>query len=94
MSDAPTPRETRRRLGNGIQALESCVTALYVALALRERTYEELLAYALALGGDVDTIAAMAGAGPSPSALRAACAATSGANCAASALASSADGSN
>jgi len=58
----PQPREIRQRLGNGIAALASVVTALYLALAYRDSDFDELLAAAIALGGDVDTIASMAGA--------------------------------
>ena len=42
-------------------ASESCVTALYIALSHREKTFDELLNYTIQVGGDVDTIAAMAG---------------------------------
>ena len=63
--DDATPRPARavaRELGNGIAAVESCVTAVYVGLAFRSRPFMELLDYAIELRGDVDTIAAMAGA--------------------------------
>jgi ADP-ribosylglycohydrolase len=49
-------------LGNGIAAIASCVTSIYVALAFRDRSFHELLDCVTKLGGDVDTIAAMAGA--------------------------------
>jgi len=49
-------------LGNGITADASCVTAIYVALVFREASFDELLEFIIKLGGDVDTIAAMAGA--------------------------------
>lgn len=58
----PTPREIRKQLGNGIAAVDSVITALYLALAHRRADFDELLASAIDLGGDVDTIAAMAGA--------------------------------
>ncbi len=54
------PREVASELGNGIAAVESCVTAVYLALAFRSRTFEELLGFAIELRGDVDTISAMA----------------------------------
>ena len=49
-------------LGNGIAAVESCVTAVYLALTFRDNSFKELLEFAISLRGDVDTIAAMAGA--------------------------------
>jgi len=50
------------QLGNGIAATESVVTAIYVALKFREAAYDDLLEFVISLGGDVDTIAAMASA--------------------------------
>ena len=58
----PTPREVAARLGNGITAPTSCPTALYVALRHLERSFEEMMQFIIACGGDVDTIGAMAGA--------------------------------
>ena len=54
--------KTRSMLGNGIAAQDSVVTAIYTAMSHRERPFEELLLYVRNLGGDVDTIGAMAGA--------------------------------
>ena len=54
------PRTVAAELGNGIAAVDSCVTAVYVALAFRNSSFNELLAFAIGLRGDVDTIAAMA----------------------------------
>jgi poly(ADP-ribose) glycohydrolase ARH3 len=51
-----------KELGNGIAAIQSCVTAIYIALAYREKTFNELMAFTIKVGGDVDTISAMAGA--------------------------------
>ena len=66
LADAPErlrePREVRRELGNGMTALTSCATATYIACAHLTRSFEELLLYARACGGDTDTISAMAGA--------------------------------
>ena len=47
-------------LGNGIEALESVTTAI-ACFALTPRSYEDTIANAIFLGGDTDTIAAMAG---------------------------------
>jgi poly(ADP-ribose) glycohydrolase ARH3 len=57
-----TPTEVRKRLGHGVAAAESCVTALYVAMRFRTAPYLEMHRFVVALGGDVDTIGAMAGA--------------------------------
>ena len=58
----PTATEVRQKLGNGIAAAESCVTALYIALRFLESPYMEMHRFAVQCGGDVDTIGAMAGA--------------------------------
>jgi poly(ADP-ribose) glycohydrolase ARH3 len=58
----PRAAETARQLGNGIAASESCVTALYVALRFIGRPFLEMQQFIISLGGDVDTIGAMAGA--------------------------------
>ena len=49
-------------IGNGITALDSCATALYCALRFREVAFVAMLRFIIECGGDVDTIAAMAGA--------------------------------
>ena len=54
------PRTVAAELGNGIAAVESCVTAVYVALAFRNSSFSELLEFPIKLRGAVDTIAAMA----------------------------------
>lgn len=54
------PRQVAAELGNGVAATESCVTAIYVALAFRGSTFNEILEYTIRLRGDVDTIASMA----------------------------------
>jgi poly(ADP-ribose) glycohydrolase ARH3 len=59
---APSPAEVRRRLGTGIVATESCVTAIHIALRFLDAPFEDLLAFVRVCGGDVDTIGAMAGA--------------------------------
>lgn len=56
------PDFVAQRLGNGIAAAESCVTAVYVAARFLRSPFEELLGFVRALRGDVDTISAMAGA--------------------------------
>lgn len=48
-------------LGNGIEALQSVPTAI-ACFALTPESYEETIGNAIFLGGDTDTIAAMAGA--------------------------------
>jgi ADP-ribosylglycohydrolase len=54
------PRMVAAELGNGIAAAESCVTAVYVALTFRSRSFDKLLEFVIRQRGDVDTIAAMA----------------------------------
>lgn len=48
-------------LGNGIEAQRSVPTAIYCFLK-QPRSYKDTVTYAISLGGDTDTIAAMAGA--------------------------------
>jgi poly(ADP-ribose) glycohydrolase ARH3 len=57
-----TPRSIVRALGNGMTAETSCFTALYLAFRFRHAPFEDMMDFAIACGGDVDTIAAMAGA--------------------------------
>ncbi|HLP85144.1 MAG TPA: ADP-ribosylglycohydrolase family protein [Phycisphaerales bacterium] len=57
-----TPAEVARNLGNGISAVDSCVTALYLALRFREAGFIELQKMVATIRGDADTIGAMAGA--------------------------------
>ena len=60
--DEPATREVSRRLGNGVAASESCVTALYIALRFMKSSFEDMQGFVASCGGDVDTIGAMAGA--------------------------------
>jgi ADP-ribosylglycohydrolase len=55
-------QQVRDQLGNGIAAIDSCVTALYLAISRLDSPFMTLHEDAVALGGDVDTISAMAGA--------------------------------
>lgn len=57
-----TPSDVARHLGNRISARESCVTAVYLALAHEHNSFSALMDFAIRVGGDVDTIAAMSGA--------------------------------
>lgn len=58
----PAPAEVAERLGNRMLAVESCVSALYIALRHLDSSFDALMQFAIAGRGDVDTIAAMAGA--------------------------------
>ena len=60
--DEPPASEVRRRLGNGIAAAESCVTAVYIAARFLNEPFDEMLGFVASCRGDVDTIGAMAGA--------------------------------
>lgn len=50
-----------RELGNGVEGFRSVPTAVYCFLA-NHGSFEKAILYALSLGGDTDTIAAMTGA--------------------------------
>lgn len=54
-------RRVAEELGRGVEAIESVPTAIYCFLS-HLRSYEEAVVYAVSLGGDTDTIAAMTGA--------------------------------
>lgn len=54
-----TPREVVRRLGHGVLAHESVATAIHAANRFSD--FEAMMAFIISLGGDVDTIGAMAG---------------------------------
>jgi poly(ADP-ribose) glycohydrolase ARH3 len=56
-----TPPQVVARLGHGIAALEAVPAALYAFLS-HPASFEEAVVYAIGLGGDTDTIGAMAGA--------------------------------
>ena len=56
------PKQAASALGNGIRAIDSCGTAFFIGIAFRKTPFSELLAYIRAVGGDTDTIGAMAGA--------------------------------
>jgi ADP-ribosylglycohydrolase len=56
------PREIAKTLGNGITALTSCPTALYIALVHLAEPFEAMMEFVIRCRGDVDTIGAMAGA--------------------------------
>jgi poly(ADP-ribose) glycohydrolase ARH3 len=60
--DAPPARKVAARLGNSLAASGSCVTAIYVALRFLGQPFRDMQQFAVQLGGDVDTIGAMAGA--------------------------------
>jgi poly(ADP-ribose) glycohydrolase ARH3 len=59
---APGPREVADRLGNGMTAATSCVSALYIGLRHLEAGFDAMMRFTIACGGDVDTLASMAGA--------------------------------
>ncbi len=61
LKQEPSKREIVRALGNKVVAHESVVTAVYTYLRFRGQGFEDLVAYVVSLGGDTDTIGAMAG---------------------------------
>lgn len=52
----------KKEFGNGMLATESCITALYFAFTYRRQSFSDMVQAICDLGGDADTIAAMAGA--------------------------------
>lgn len=54
-------KEIREQLGNGIIATKSCLTSVYFGLKYRKSNFESMLSEIFSLGGDTDTIGAMAG---------------------------------
>ncbi|MEW6708673.1 MAG: ADP-ribosylglycohydrolase family protein [Candidatus Riflebacteria bacterium] len=58
----PTSEEIVNRLGNGIAAADSCVTAIFCGLCKIDEPFDSLLNLVASFGGDVDTIGSMAGA--------------------------------
>jgi len=61
-TEEPGLKLIKQRLGNGIAALESCVTAIYFALKYRDQQLITLFERITQMGGDTDTICAMSGA--------------------------------
>ena len=59
---APVPREVAARLGTGMTAATSCVSALYIGLRHLDAGFDAMMRFTIACGGDVDTLASMAGA--------------------------------
>jgi ADP-ribosylglycohydrolase len=58
----PSEAEVGHMLGRGISAVDSCVTAIYLACRFLRRPFLELQGFVAQCGGDADTIGAMAGA--------------------------------
>lgn len=59
---APEPLAVVAILGRSVKAHESAVTAVYVACRFADAPFEDMVAFVASMGGDVDSIAAMAGA--------------------------------
>ena len=59
---SPEAKKVAAHLGNGVAAIDSCVTAIYIALRYLDGEFSELLEFSRECGGDVDTICSMAGA--------------------------------
>lgn len=56
-----SPTESAREIGNGSDALEAVPAALFAAMR-NEQSFADSILYAVGMGGDTDTIGAMAGA--------------------------------
>lgn len=61
-SNPVSSRDIKLKLGNGIIATESCVTAIYFGMKYVNESFGEMLNGIFLMGGDADTIGAMAGA--------------------------------
>ena len=61
LESSPDRREIVKSLGNTVEAAKSVPTAIYCTLSKLE-SFESAVSYAISLGGDTDTIAAMTGA--------------------------------
>ena len=44
-----------KNLGNGIKATDYCITAIYLGLRFRPKSFNDLLKFTQRCGGDVDT---------------------------------------
>jgi len=55
------PKIIRKRLGNGVAAINSCITAIYIAIRFINQPFLSMLDFIQKCSGDPDTIAAMAG---------------------------------
>lgn len=60
--EAVDSRTVVKKLGNGIAALDSCVTAIYIASRHIDLPFSDMLKFIKKCSGDTDTIGAMAGA--------------------------------
>jgi len=59
--ELPAASEVRSKLGNGVAAVDSCVTAVYTAMRFLNASFEDMISFIAECRGDVDTIGAMAG---------------------------------
>ena len=62
LPEPPSQDEVFKALGHGISAAEAVPCAIYAFLHCSSQSFDELIPYAISLGGDTDTIASMAGA--------------------------------
>jgi len=57
-----SPPYIAAKLGNGIAAIESCMTSVYIALRFLDEEFMDMIDFINKCKGDTDTIASMAGA--------------------------------
>ncbi len=57
-----TPAAVVQELGNGMAAVDSCVTALYISVRHLDMPFSSMIEFIRRCSGDTDTIGAMAGA--------------------------------
>jgi len=60
--ERPDAGAVAQQLGNGVAAIDSCVTAIYLAARFLGEPFLDLQQFVTACGGDTDTIGAMSGA--------------------------------
>ncbi len=56
-----SPKGVSKHLGNGIKATDSCITAIYLGLRFRAKSFNELIKFTQKCEGDVDTLCSMSG---------------------------------
>ncbi len=61
-TDGVNNKIIKKNLGNGVAAVNSTITAIYFALKYRNENHDLMFDKIFSLGGDTDTIGAMAGA--------------------------------
>jgi poly(ADP-ribose) glycohydrolase ARH3 len=56
-----SPKQIANKLGNGVRAFESCITSIYISQRFVKSSFEDMINFIKCVGGDADTIGAIAG---------------------------------